>query len=109
VTPSTLRSCAASGEGCGGANVDRGDRYSRNVDGKLSGRMVWFGLNLSASSFGVVSVCMKIVRLDCVVGTDERITGWLRGCSVGRSLLLVDEMGVCCGAFEKCLGAVASL
>jgi len=37
VTPSTFNSCAASGEGCGGCSVERGERYSKNGDGKFSG------------------------------------------------------------------------
>lgn len=48
VTPSIFRSLAASGEGCGGARVERGERYSRNGEDMDSGRTRWFGLNLSA-------------------------------------------------------------
>ena len=39
---------AAKGEGCGGANVDLGDKYSRKGDDKLSGKMVWLGRNFRA-------------------------------------------------------------
>ena len=39
---------AAKGEGCGGANVDLGDRYSRKGDDKPSGKIVWLGRNFSA-------------------------------------------------------------
>ena len=46
--PSILSNRAAKGEGCGGANVDLGDRYSRKGDDKPSGRTVWLGRNLSA-------------------------------------------------------------
>ena len=74
VTPSTLKSCAASGDGCGGARVERGDRYSRKVDGMLAGRICWFGRNLSASALGVSSVWMKIVR---AAGGVCRRAGWL--------------------------------
>lgn len=48
VIPSTFSNRAAKGEGWGGANVDLGDRYSRKGDDNVSGRMVWFGRNLSA-------------------------------------------------------------
>lgn len=47
-TPSTLSKFAASGEGLGGWRVDRGDVYSKNVEGKSSGRMRWLGLNFRA-------------------------------------------------------------
>ena len=73
--PSTFINCAASGDGCGGANVDRGERYSKNVEGKLSGRMLWFGLNFRASALGVSSVVIKIVRLACGDGATCRILG----------------------------------
>ena len=43
-----LSNRAAKGEGCGGANVDLGDRYSRKGDDKPSGKMVWLGRNFSA-------------------------------------------------------------
>jgi hypothetical protein len=55
--------CAASGDGCGGARVDRGLRYSRKGDESPGGRIGWFGRNLRASAFGVFSVWMKILRL----------------------------------------------
>lgn len=48
MTPSTSSSFAASGDGCGGARVDRGDMYSRNVLGKSSGRTRWLGMNFKA-------------------------------------------------------------
>jgi hypothetical protein len=57
-----LSSCAASGEGCGGASVERGLRYSRKGDDIDSGRTRWLGLNLRASAFGVGSVWMNMVR-----------------------------------------------
>jgi hypothetical protein len=87
-------SCAARGEGCGGASVERGDRYSKNVDGKFSGRTLWLGLNFSASAFGVSSVWMKIVLLDWADGVVCRIAGWLNGCIAGLCLLLDDDIGV---------------
>lgn len=43
-----LRSWAASGEGCGGARVERGERYSREPEEMDSGRTRWLGLNLRA-------------------------------------------------------------
>jgi hypothetical protein len=52
--------------------VDRGERYSRKVDGKSSGRTVWLGMNLSASALGVSSVWMKMVRRACVLGARGR-------------------------------------
>jgi len=77
--PSIFSNRAARGEGCGGANVDLGERYSRKGDDKFSGRIVWLGRNLSAfdhladdvggviwvltSAFGVFSVWMNIVRI----------------------------------------------
>ena len=39
---------AAKGEGCGGAKVDLGDRYSRKGDDKPSGKTAWLGRNFSA-------------------------------------------------------------
>ena len=39
VIPSMLKSCAASGDGFGGAKVDRGVRYSRKVVGRSCGRI----------------------------------------------------------------------
>jgi hypothetical protein len=72
--------------------------------------MLWFGLNLSASAFGVSSVWMNIVRLVCVVGMDGRSVGWLSGWMVGLCLLLEDEMGVGRCVSEKYLDAeVATL
>ena len=57
--------------------MERGDRYSRNVDGKFSGKTSLLGLNLSASALGVSSVWMKIVRRDCADGVGCRLVGWL--------------------------------
>jgi len=37
VIPSIFKSRAASGDGCGGAKVDRGERYSRNGDERVLG------------------------------------------------------------------------
>jgi hypothetical protein len=48
VTPSMLSSWAASGDGCGGARVERGFRYSRKGEDIDSGRTRWLGLNLRA-------------------------------------------------------------
>lgn len=48
VTPSMLRSWAARGDGCGGARVERGLRYSRNGEEMFSGRTRWLGLNFRA-------------------------------------------------------------
>lgn len=43
--------------------VERGVIYSiKGVDNPI-GRMRWFGTNLSASGFGVFSVCMKMLRV----------------------------------------------
>lgn len=77
--PSMLSNRAASGEGCGAEIVDRGDKYSRNGDDESRGNIDWFGRNFNAypgqlasrisfgwkltSAFGVVSVCMKMVRM----------------------------------------------
>lgn len=46
--PSILSSLAARGEGCGGARVDLGDKYSKKGVGKPSGKTRWLGRNLSA-------------------------------------------------------------
>ena len=81
--------------------MDRGERYSRNVDGKLSGRMSWFGRNLSASALGVSSVWMNIVLLACADGAGCRTTGWLRGWIVGLCRLFEGDMGVARGASEN--------
>jgi hypothetical protein len=56
-------SCAASGDGCGGARVDLGFMYSMKGEESPGGRMGWFGKNLRASGFGVFSVWMKMLRL----------------------------------------------
>ena len=63
--------------------------------------MVEFGLNFSASAFGVSSVWMKIVRLACAEGTACRTVAWFRGCMVGLSRLFEDDIGVDRGASEK--------
>jgi hypothetical protein len=55
-------SWAASGDGCGGAMVDRGFRYSMKGVVRPSGRIRWLGRNLSASALGVLSVWMKMLR-----------------------------------------------
>ena len=57
--------------------MERGERYSRNVDGKSSGKTLLLGLNLSASALGVSSVWMKIVRRDCAKGMGCRGVDWL--------------------------------
>jgi hypothetical protein len=62
-------SFAARGEGCGGDIVERGFKYSINGVDMSGGMMRWFGRNLSASGFGVLSVWMKIVRAP--LGTDR--------------------------------------
>ena len=62
MTPSIFMSCAASGDGYGGAMVERGVRYSMKGVDISAGRTRWFGRNLSASGFGVFSVWMKMVR-----------------------------------------------
>jgi hypothetical protein len=56
-------SLAARGEGYGAEIVERGFRYSTNGVLRLSGTTRWFGRNLRASAFGVLSVWMKILRL----------------------------------------------
>lgn len=48
--PSMLSSLAASGEGCGGARVDLGDKYSKKGVEKPSGKTRWLGRNLRACS-----------------------------------------------------------
>jgi hypothetical protein len=55
-------SCAASGDGYGGAIVLRGFRYSMKGIVTSGGSTAWFGRNLSASAFGVFSVWMKMLR-----------------------------------------------
>jgi hypothetical protein len=55
-------SWAASGEGWGGAMVERGERYSMKGVARPSGRTRWLGRNLRASGLGVFSVWMKMVR-----------------------------------------------
>ena len=79
MTPSTFNNLAARGEGCGGASVERGVKYSRKGEDRFSGSTRVLGLNLSAfrslvstcqvgllvisrtSGFGVSSVWMNIV------------------------------------------------
>ena len=79
-----FKSCAARGDGCGGASVERGERYSINGLERPSGRIRQFGRNLRAysgisyrardsdceptSAFGVFSVCMKMFRVACKLG-----------------------------------------
>jgi hypothetical protein len=105
-----FRSFAASGEGCGGASVDRGDVYSRKGDAIDSGRTLWFGLNLRAlshklnstladedihtSGFGVVSVWMNRFRRGMwIAGAATRILHpWI----LGRFLEGEDVMGADC-------------
>ena len=48
MTPSILNKRAASGEGCGGAKVERGERYSMKGDARVAGSMRELGRNLSA-------------------------------------------------------------
>jgi len=48
VTPSILRRAAASGDGCGGASVERGDKYSRKGEDIEAGSTRELGLNLRA-------------------------------------------------------------
>ena len=84
MTPSIFISCAASGDGCGGARVDLGFIYSMNGDESPGGRIGWFGRNLRASGFGVFSVWMKMLRLPLTEGGFTIIEGWCKGCKVGR-------------------------
>lgn len=62
--PSILSSLAASGEGCGGASVDLGDKYSKKGVEKPSGRTRWLGKNLRAYSKyqKLISPCNLIKR-----------------------------------------------
>lgn len=83
MTPSIFINCAASGDGCGGANVERGFIYSRNGVDMPGGSIGWFGRNLRASGFGVFSVCMKILRLPVIEGGLSILEGWCKGCNVG--------------------------
>ena len=46
--PSMLNIRAASGDGWGGASVDLGDRYSRNGEERVSGRILELGKNFNA-------------------------------------------------------------
>lgn len=48
MTPSTLRRRAARGDGCGGARVDRGERYSMKGAERFGGRIGWLGKNFIA-------------------------------------------------------------
>jgi len=48
VTPSILNKRAASGEGWGGARVERGDRYSRKGESRVAGSIRELGRNLRA-------------------------------------------------------------
>jgi len=59
-----FRSCAARGEGWGGASVERGLRYSRKGEDMDSGRTRWLGLNLRACDY---------VSIVAVFGLMERI------------------------------------
>lgn len=79
---------AANGEGCGGASVERGVRYSMNGDASPGGSIGWFGRNLRASGFGVFSVCMKMLRLPLTDGGWSIVDGWCKGCRVGLDLEL---------------------
>src|SRR3569833_3945293 len=55
-------SCAARGDGWGGAMVERGLRCSTKGAAIAAGSTRWLGRNLRASGFGVLSVWMKMVR-----------------------------------------------
>ena len=79
--------------------MERGERYSRKVDGKLSGRMAALGRNLRASALGMSSVWMKMVRREGVEGR----SGCAEGDVVGRVRLWEEERGVVRGRSEKCL------
>lgn len=83
--------------------MDRGDKYSRNVEGMSSGMTAWFGRNLRASGLGVSSVWMKIVRFACAVGDACRENVWLYGCRVGRCVLLEGDKDDTRGASLKYL------
>lgn len=97
-TPSTPNSRAARGEGYGGASVERGDVYSRELVGKSAGKTGWFGMNLSASALGVSWVCINIVlavRSTCVgnvaaVWHSEWRVGRLLACDDVRAGILAD-------------------
>lgn len=62
----------------------RGLRYSIKVVGMFSGRMRWFGINFSASGFGVPSVWMKMVRFPIAVGIPGSSSDCLN-CRDGRA------------------------
>ena len=62
MTPSMLRSCAASGEGWGGASVERGLRYSRKGEDIDSGRTRWLGLNLRACGYVNIVLVFSVVE-----------------------------------------------
>jgi len=113
-------SFAARGEGCGGASVDLGEVYSRNVEGKPSGRTMWLGKNLRAcetlapvlqtargvttSAFGVDCVWMKMVRLAAaVLGTDAPVF-WYSEFSAGLrrawEAVIAEILADLCSALE---------
>lgn len=73
--------------------MDRGERYSRNVEGKPSGMTVWFGMNLSASALGVSSVWMKMVRRACALGAGDVALVCPPDLNDGRCLLLEADSG----------------
>ena len=80
-------------------------RYSRNEEGKSSGRISWLGRNLRASALGVSSVWLKIVRFAC---------GWLKSgvrvfCAAGLWRRAEGDNVVAMGACEKLRVAAASL
>lgn len=82
--PSIFINSAANGEGCGGAIVDRGLRYSRKGDDNVVGSIGWLGRNLRASGFGVFSVWINIVRLPPTDAAGwSKLVGWWRGCNEG--------------------------
>lgn len=85
--------------------MERGERYSTNVDGMLSGRTVVLGLNFSASALGVSSVWMKIVLRDCV-GCRSAVCA--RGWVVGLCRWREEDIGVVRELSEKYRGVVAS-
>jgi hypothetical protein len=64
--------------------VARGLVYSRKGVASPGGRIGWLGRNFRASTLGVFSVWMKIVRAPPAAAEGRRrVDGWCRGCKVG--------------------------
>lgn len=74
-------------------------RYSKYGDGNPSGRIRWLGLNLSASPFGVSSVCMNIVLRDWIPVASRVCCAEIFGLRAGVCI----ARGCCCVILQTAL------